>query len=112
MLQVYCGGPTGDFGFLEHLAKFLPIGRPVTILDAGANIGGASILFSQLIAFSGEVRLLPASCSRERDIKQVTARLYRVGGVGEHTHPTSQKHAQSHPSAIHRRWCRCEPNGR
>lgn len=46
-VQVYCGGPTGDFGFMPHLARFLPLEGPISILDAGANLGGASILFAQ-----------------------------------------------------------------
>jgi FkbM family methyltransferase len=49
-LQVYCGG---DFTFLNVLADFIPADRPSTFLDAGANIGAASILFAHLVALHG-----------------------------------------------------------
>lgn len=49
-LQVYCGG---DFTFLSILADFIPTDRPSTFLDAGANIGAASILFAHLVALHG-----------------------------------------------------------
>lgn len=51
-VQVYCGG---DFGFMAQLAKYLPTSRPATFLDAGANIGMASLLFAHLIMGNGQV---------------------------------------------------------
>ena len=51
-LQVYCGA---DFGFLHTLSEFLPTNKPVTVLDAGANIGAASLLFAHLIGMHGQV---------------------------------------------------------
>lgn len=57
-MQVFCGG---DFGFMAKLSKFLPMDRPVTFLDAGANIGMASILFSQLIMGHGQVLSVEAN---------------------------------------------------
>lgn len=58
MMQVYCGG---DFGFMAKLSKYLPIGRPATFLDAGANIGMATLLFSQLIMGNGQVLSVEAN---------------------------------------------------
>lgn len=51
-VQVYCGG---DFGFMAQLAKYMPTNGPITFLDAGANIGMASLLFAQLIMGNGQV---------------------------------------------------------
>lgn len=58
LLQVYCGG---DFEFMSTLAEFLPLDRPVTFLDAGANIGLASVLFSYMIMGQGEVIAVDAN---------------------------------------------------
>ena len=45
-----------DFAFLARLAPFMPpFGAPVTFLDAGANIGLASIRFAQFIGLTGQV---------------------------------------------------------
>jgi FkbM family methyltransferase len=74
-LQVYCGGPTGDFGFLAHLGRFMPVGQSVTVLDAGANLGGASILFAQLVGFNGEVVAVDANPSTFDLMTHNTARL-------------------------------------
>ena len=49
---MYCGA---DFNYLHTLAEFLPTDRPITILDAGANIGAASVLFSHFLALNGQV---------------------------------------------------------
>lgn len=57
-LQVYCDA---DFAFLPKLAPYLPLGRPVSVLDAGTNIGLAAILFAQLIKFNGEVMAVDAN---------------------------------------------------
>lgn len=46
---------------MPHLSAYMPVNRPVSILDAGANIGGASILFAQLVAFNGEVLAVDAN---------------------------------------------------
>jgi FkbM family methyltransferase len=77
-LQVYCGGPKGDFGFLTHLGRFLPLSRPVSVLDAGANLGGASILFSQLIGFNGEVVAVDAN---PMTFELLTSNLARLEGI-------------------------------
>jgi hypothetical protein len=53
---VYCGA---DFGFLHTLSEFMPETRPTTMLDAGANIGAASVLFAHLIGMRGQVRRGP-----------------------------------------------------
>jgi FkbM family methyltransferase len=57
-LQVYCGA---DFDFLSILSEFLPTDRPTTILDAGANIGAATLLFSHLTALTGRIFSVEAS---------------------------------------------------
>lgn len=51
-MQVFCGL---DFGFLKKLTDFVPLARPVTVLDAGANVGLATLLFAQVIRFNGQV---------------------------------------------------------
>lgn len=56
--QLYCGG---DFGFMHRLTEYLPLRRPTTILDAGANIGLSSILFSHMIMSYGEVLAVEAN---------------------------------------------------
>jgi predicted O-methyltransferase YrrM len=61
-LQIYC---TQDFLFMSTIGSYLPLDRPLTVLDAGANIGLAAVLFAQLIRFSGEVMAVdanPATC--------------------------------------------------
>lgn len=57
-LQVYCDN---DFAFLPRLAPYLPLDRPVSVLDAGTNVGLAAILFAQLIKFRGEVVAVDAN---------------------------------------------------
>lgn len=51
-MQVFCGL---DFVFLKKLTDYVPLMRPVTVLDAGANVGLATILFAQAIRFNGQV---------------------------------------------------------
>lgn len=57
-VQVYCDS---DFAFLPRLAPYLPLDRPVSVLDAGTNVGLAAILFAQLIKFHGEVVAVDAN---------------------------------------------------
>jgi FkbM family methyltransferase len=45
-LQVLC---SEDFNFVARLQPYLPEGRSATFLDAGANIGMASLLFSLIL---------------------------------------------------------------
>ena len=106
-VQVFCGGPTGDFGFLERLGQFLPLGRQVTILDAGANIGGASVLFSQLIGGYGEVCISCVHSDRallavDKPCSVLFSQL--VGGYGEVRSPAMHC---SLPSAA---TARCAPH--
>jgi hypothetical protein len=54
-LQVYCGG---RFSFLPDIARYVPIDRPTTVLDAGANIGAGTFLFAALTRFAGDVLAL------------------------------------------------------
>ena len=42
---------------------YLPKDRPAVVVDAGANIGLASILFTQVINFNGEVLAIEANPS-------------------------------------------------
>eukprot|EP00892_Ulva_mutabilis_P006528 jgi/Ulvmu1/4247/UM192_0007.1 len=67
-LQVYCGG---DFGFLPRLAPYLPAG-PISVLDAGTNVGLAAILFAQLIKFRGEVVAVDANPQTLQVMRQNT----------------------------------------
>ena len=46
---------------MAQLSKYLPLDRPVTFLDAGANIGMASLLFSHLIMGNGQVLSVEAN---------------------------------------------------
>ena len=52
MWQVYC---QKHFKYMKKLADFMPIYKPVTFLDAGSNIGVASMLFSHAMMGNGEV---------------------------------------------------------
>jgi hypothetical protein len=54
-LQVYCGG---RFSFLPDIARYAPIDRPTTVLDAGTNIGAGTLLFAALTRFAGDVLAL------------------------------------------------------
>jgi hypothetical protein len=59
-MQFFCAE---HFLFATFLGPYLPKGRPVTVVDAGANIGLASILYSQVINFNGEVLAIEANPS-------------------------------------------------
>ena len=59
-MQFFC---ENHFQYISVLGPWLPKDRPVTVVDAGANIGLASILFSQLINFNGEVLAIEANPS-------------------------------------------------
>jgi FkbM family methyltransferase len=52
---VYCGG---RFSFLPDIARYAPLDRPTTVLDAGANIGAGTLLFAALTRFAGDVLAL------------------------------------------------------
>lgn len=57
-LQIYCGG---DFEFIKTLANYMPINKPLTYLDAGSNIGCASVLFAHSIMGRGQVVAVDAN---------------------------------------------------
>jgi predicted O-methyltransferase YrrM len=59
-LQVYCGA---DFKFMRTLAQYFDMSRPTTFLDAGANIGLASLLFTQMMMSNGETLAVDANPS-------------------------------------------------
>jgi hypothetical protein len=59
-MQFFC---EPHFHFISALGPWLPKNRPVTVVDAGANIGLATILFSQFINFNGEVLSIEANPS-------------------------------------------------
>jgi hypothetical protein len=59
-MQFFC---QEHFLFATYLGPFLPKTRPAVVVDAGANIGLASILFSQVINFNGEVLAIEANPS-------------------------------------------------
>jgi FkbM family methyltransferase len=43
------------------LSQFIPQNRPTTILDAGANIGAATLLFAHMTALTGRIFSVEAS---------------------------------------------------
>ena len=51
-VQVYC---STDFAFMEQLVTYLPMDGRITVLDAGANIGLASLLFEQITRYKSIV---------------------------------------------------------
>ena len=57
-MQVFCGG---DFTFLRKLTEYIPLARPVTVLDAGANVGLATLLLTAAIRFNGQVVAVDAN---------------------------------------------------
>lgn len=57
-VQIYCGG---DFEFIKTLANYMPIDKPLTYLDAGSNIGCASVLFAHSIMGRGQVVAVDAN---------------------------------------------------
>ena len=59
-MQFFC---QEHFLFTTFLGAYLPKDRPTLVVDAGANIGLASILFSQVINFNGEVLAIEANPS-------------------------------------------------
>ena len=57
-MQVLC---QDNFRFLARLVPFMPpYDAPVTFLDAGANIGLASILFAHILGALGQVLAVEA----------------------------------------------------
>ena len=61
-VQVYC---SAEFAFLEQLVTYLPTDGHVTILDAGANVGLASLLFDQITRYNSvvlSVDAMPDTC--------------------------------------------------
>jgi hypothetical protein len=59
-MQVFCGV---SFRFLHGIVDYVPVDRPVTFLDGGANVGFASLFFVPLIHFNGKVVAVDASPS-------------------------------------------------
>ena len=59
-MQFFC---QSHFLYTTFLGAYLPKNRPAVVVDAGANIGLASILFSQVINFNGEVFSIEANPS-------------------------------------------------
>lgn len=59
-MQFFCAQ---HFLYTTYLGPYLPKDRPTTVVDAGANIGLASILYSQIINFDGEVLAIEANPS-------------------------------------------------
>lgn len=57
-MQAFCGV---SFRFLAGLVAYALPGRPLTVLDAGANIGLASMLFAHYIRFDGTIVAVDAS---------------------------------------------------
>lgn len=94
IVQAYCGGPEGDSGFLPALAAFLPQYRKAAILDGGANIGTATMLFAQLSGGSGEIIAVEASPENSAMLERNTAALRKHGAIR-----TVQAAITSHPLA-------------
>jgi FkbM family methyltransferase len=57
-MQAYC---SRTFGFLAGLASYALSSRPLTFLDAGANIGLASMFFAHYIGYDGTIIAVDAS---------------------------------------------------
>jgi hypothetical protein len=49
--------------YTKRLAPYIPTDRPTTVVDAGANIGLASVLYAQIINFNGEIIAIEANPS-------------------------------------------------
>lgn len=60
MKQFFC---EPHFHYISYLGPWLPKNRPATIVDAGANIGLASILFAQFANFNSEILAIEANPS-------------------------------------------------
>lgn len=56
--QVYCAR---DFEFITTMRRWMPPHRPPVFVDAGANIGAATLLLSHLSALQGHVFSIEAS---------------------------------------------------
>ena len=65
--QVLC---SEDFAFVARLPAYLPRSRPATFLDAGANIGMASLLFSLLLPSPSSVTSVEAHPNTYDVLKQ------------------------------------------
>jgi FkbM family methyltransferase len=80
--QVFC---SEDSDFLHVLAHFMPTDRPLTVLDAGANIGFSSLLFARFIKFHGKVIAVEAHPDSLRMVRantdNVTHLITRVHGA-------------------------------
>lgn len=59
-MQFYC---MPHFLYVRLLGPYLPTDRPATVVDAGANIGLASMLYAQVINFNGEIIAIEANPS-------------------------------------------------
>ena len=59
-MQFFC---QEHFLYASFLGAFLPRDRPAVVVDAGANIGLATILFAQVINFNGEILSVEANPS-------------------------------------------------
>jgi predicted O-methyltransferase YrrM len=57
-VQVFC---QDDFDFLQAVSRRLRYNRAPTFLDAGANIGGASVLFAIAARLAGRVVAVEAN---------------------------------------------------
>jgi hypothetical protein len=58
LLQFFC---ENNFLYMTHLANYLPRDRPATIVDAGANIGLASLMHAVAMNFYGQVLSVEAN---------------------------------------------------
>lgn len=58
-MQAFCGNA---FRFLGNMVDFVP-NTPQTLLDAGANVGFASLLFAPFLRYSGRILAVDASPS-------------------------------------------------
>lgn len=59
-MQFFC---QPHFLYTRLLGPYLPTDRPTTVVDAGANIGLASMLYAQVINFNGEIIAVEANPS-------------------------------------------------
>lgn len=71
-VQVYCGA---DFRFITVLSQFMPHGRPPVILDAGANIGAATVLFAHMAGLSARIFSVEAFPANIKVLQDNTAPL-------------------------------------
>lgn len=73
-----------DFAFLRQLTQYVPLARPVTVLDAGANVGLATILFAEAIRFNGQVVSVDANPGTMK-VRSFVLQGFQMGSASLHS---------------------------